>query len=85
MKKTLTRIKNMTLSSKHYELIAEAIKSAQPAEHFLSVSGASYQAGFEAGASSACEVVATRLADEFQSLNPRFNRAKFLASCGVQE
>jgi hypothetical protein len=75
----------MTLSSKHYELIAEAIKSAQPAEHFLSAGRAGYQAGFEAGASSACEVVAKQLAEKFQSLNPQFNRAKFLAACGVQE
>ena len=75
----------MTLSSKHYELIAEAIKSAQPAEHFLSAGGAGYQAGFEAGASSACEVVATQLAEKFQSLNPQFNRPRFLKACGVSE
>lgn len=63
----------MTMQSRHFELIAEAIYSSKPATHWDLNKHAQY------------EVTVTRMADALSRTNPNFNRAKFLAACGVED
>ena len=72
----------MTLSCKHYELIAEAIRGPKTTVKPLDTN---YDVGYADGCLEENAVIAERLAEKFQQLNPQFNRARFLAACGVPE
>ena len=58
------------MTKKDYVLIAAALKSARDAEYLIQ------SQGVDTAARHICSV----LADE----NPKFDRARFLAACGVQ-
>jgi hypothetical protein len=83
----------MTFAKRHFEFIADAIQSALPSYHDEGDSeddintdeDNSYQAGFEAGAESACSILVHKLADLFQQDNKRFNRKLFLEQCGFAD
>lgn len=61
----------MALSKKHHEAIAAAIRAERCGPGSPAVE-------------TALDQVASRLADYFAADNPRFDRARFLAACGVE-
>ena len=63
------------MTRKDYELIAAALAATN--QH--KATDDDYREGWFAAASS----VAHRLADSLASDNPRFDRARFLAACGI--
>ena len=68
------------MTRKDYQLIADALNSAHSAgtpAHFLNDYGK--------GRRYAVENIAHSLADALASDNPRFQRAKFLAACGLSD
>lgn len=64
------------LSRKHYKAIAEIIKTQKDLADIF--------AGKEF-ATQRIDDVATGLADHFAKDNPRFDRERFLAACGLTE
>lgn len=63
------------MSKKHYEAIAAIIASTYR-------NAALYN---DAGRLETLETTAARLADYFATDNPRFDRERFLAACGIGE
>lgn len=70
----------MCMSRKHFEIVARAIKDARP----LRKGSTDISVVVIAGHHAALDNAADFLADAFQAENPRFDRARFLAACGVQ-
>jgi len=66
------------MSQKHFELIQDAIKEAR--NHWL-IGNAIDADSFRFGLKAAAEEIARALA----TTNPRFDRARFLAACGVAQ
>lgn len=69
----------MSLSRKHYEAVAEVIKSNIDAATDFDL-GTEHDEGYVHG----CEWVARDLANYFAADNERFDRARFLAAAGVE-
>jgi hypothetical protein len=65
----------MTLSKKHYERIATTIAEAAPAQGMPD--------DWSRGCNAGREYIAGHLANYFEQDNERFDRARFLAACGV--
>ncbi len=63
------------LSRKHYVVIAAVIDNARKDAS---------RTAFDVNGAAACSKITHELANYFASDNPAFNRAKFLAACGVQ-
>ncbi len=71
------------MTKKDYELIARNVSQARKFARFQVDSGNhTEEAG--AGASCALDDFSREIADSLECLNPAFNRARFLAACGVQ-
>lgn len=58
------------MTKKHFEAVASAIR-------------AEYEDTYGEPAEEAIRSIARKLADVFASENPRFDRARFLAACGI--
>lgn len=70
------------MTKKHYEAIAAIIKSTY--KNAKLYDGTNYRNT----ATEICdtlEVTASRLADFFQTDNPKFNRKMFLQACGIDQ
>ena len=65
------------MTRKDYRIIAECIYNAVP--------DSPRATAFERGQFDACDQIAIMLADALASYNPRFDRAKFLAACGLSD
>ena len=65
------------MTKKHYEMIARII--AQGREE------ANKDNRFSHGGQTALGLLSARLAKEFEKDNPRFDSAKFLAACGIDQ
>lgn len=63
------------MSKRHFEAVARVLRDALEHEQF---------ADSRAGARVA-ESIARELADVFADENPRFDRARFLRACGVED
>ncbi len=61
------------LTKKYYEMIAAEIRAAMPSGNHAR----------DIGGYLALERLARYLASTFESQNPKFDRARFLAACGV--
>lgn len=71
------------MTKKDYELIAQALGEQIGFESEKDTYGdwtLDYKEGFTDGLKRACEV----LAEVLEGDNPKFNRARFLTACGVQ-
>lgn len=66
------------MSRKHYRALAQAIRDARP--YASPIGRPEIQA-----ANDVVDNVARNLADECKRDNPRFDRVKFFAACGVSE
>ena len=66
------------MTAKHYRLIAKSIRFRFEAENRKIT-------GFSAQALDTVRCIAIDLADDFQQDNPKFNRIRFLAACGVED
>lgn len=64
------------MTKKDFELIARAVLDSRPL-------GATPQ--YAEWANGQCDMTAERLADALATTNPKFDRARFLAACGVQD
>lgn len=74
------------MSRKDYEAIASIIHdrfSWLDKEQNKAVETGVFTTGHDTGFVSALETVAVELADHFETDNPRFDRARFLAACGL--
>ena len=70
----------MTLSRKHYEVIAEILASnVQPKTGYA----AGFDEGWATGMEEMRQEVANDLAEYFASENPYFDRERFLKAAGV--
>jgi len=61
------------MTKKHYEAIAAAIRSGQEARRGSATSASTHYQ------------IATACANYLASQNPRFDRARFLKACGVED
>jgi hypothetical protein len=68
------------MTRKDFELIARAVRDARPIAKLESLTSQAARNGV-IGANSALDQVARNLADELQSTNPRFDRARFIEAC----
>jgi hypothetical protein len=68
------------LTKKHFKLVASAIAATAPAQ----LATPSNQL-WASGCDFARSYIARRLAAEFALENPAFDRARFLAACGVED
>jgi hypothetical protein len=66
------------MQRRHFELIAATVRSLQ------SIPGADESADYATGYDTARADIATQFANRLAGENPRFDRARFLAACGVQ-
>lgn len=64
----------MTMQRRHFELIAESLRSAKPMPHDTDQSARLSQWV------STCN----RFARDLNATNPQFNRERFLRACGVE-
>jgi len=62
----------MTMQRRHFELIAETLAAPKPEPHWSANKGAQWL------------VTCNRFADKLASTNANFDRARFLAACGVE-
>ena len=62
-----------SMTRKHFEALAAALKITGPAGYLTSGEGHQWRADVE------------QVADVCARFNPTFDRARFLAACGVQE
>lgn len=69
------------MTRKHFEAIAAIIDSQIKAEPVFTAAG--FDEGFEAGRIAGMEDIAKDLADYFSSVNPNFDRHRFLNACGI--
>ena len=76
---TRERAKRGSLTAKHFEALAAALKENRPA---LPEDGYGQPYHFSEAQWSDC---AGRIASVCARFNPNFDRARFLAACGVQE
>lgn len=70
------------MTKRDFEAIAAAIRAARnecAAPHYTTPD---HGAGFDDGASAAACAVAGAVADYCATVNPRFDRARFMAACG---
>lgn len=75
------------MTKKDFEATAAIIKNRRAVYQTVSVRSRprnDHAVGFDYGALNALEVVALDMADMFAADNPRFDRARFLAACGIE-
>lgn len=66
------------MTKKHFEAIAAIILDERPATLWGMTDD------YSDGNRDGIKTIAERLADYFATENPQFNRARFLAACGVE-
>lgn len=74
----------MSLTKTNYELIASVIKSSKPAQ-LSDDDPNSYNGGWKTGAGYEWFQIASNLGDAFGLDNPKFDRRRFLESCGIND
>ena len=67
------------MTKKDFELIANTLRSEDPrTKHYFDMTD------WEKGAADEWNTIVLAFANALQTTNPRFDRARFLAACGVQ-
>lgn len=69
------------MTKRHFMAIAKIVDNAKVTA--CSADTAQRKADYERGAEGTRKHIATALADMFAGENPRFDRERFLAACGV--
>lgn len=71
------------MTKKDYELIAQGLKLERP-DYIVYDNDPTYNNGFKDGAIRKWQEVVYTLANGL-AVNPKFDRSKFLAACGIAE